>query len=134
MLRFAFVRKRVFKIKTFARWAKKILSDEQLCAAAEEILQGQYEADLGAGLCKKRIAVSGRGKSGGVRTLVAREGAHGLFFIAGRQKSDPGSDFTQANVAQAQIIGEALQRASIRELDVLLNEGLLKEICHDEEN
>lgn len=131
---FLFVRKRVFKIKTFARWVKKILSDVQLCAAAQEILQGQYEADLGAGLCKKRIAVSGRGKSGGVRTLVAKEGAHGLFFIAGRQKSDPGSDFTQANVAQAQVIGEALQRASIRELDILLNEGLLKEICHDEEN
>ena len=128
------MRKRVFKIKTFARWVKKILSDVQLCAAAQEILQGRYEADLGAGLCKKRIAVSGRGKSGGVRTLVAKEGAHGLFFIAGRQKSDPGSDFTQANVAQAQVIGEALQRASIRELDILLNEGLLKEICHDEEN
>ncbi len=128
------MRKRVFKIKTFARWVKKILSDEQLCAAAQEILQGQYEADLGAGLCKKRIAVSGRGKSGGVRTLVAKAGAHGLFFIAGRQKSDPGSDFTQANVAQAQVIGEALQRASICELDILLSEGLLKEICHDEEN
>jgi hypothetical protein len=55
------VRKRVFKLKTFARWAKKILSDEQLCAAAQEILNGQYEADLGAGLCKKRIAVTGQG-------------------------------------------------------------------------
>jgi hypothetical protein len=128
------VKKRVFKIKTFARWAKKILSDEQLCAAAQEILQGQYEADLGAGLCKKRIAVQGRGKSGGVRTLVAKEGAHGLFFIAGRQKNDPGSDFTQANVAQVQVIAEALQRASVREFDILLNEGLLKEICHDKEN
>ena len=129
-----FCEKRVFKIKTFARWAKKILSDEQLCAAAQEILQGQYEADLGAGLCKKRIAVQGRGKSGGVRTLVAKEGAHGLFFIAGRQKNDPGSDFTQANVAQVQVIAEALQRASVREFDILLNEGLLKEICHDKEN
>lgn len=128
------MKKRVFKIKTFARWAKKILSDEQLCAAAQEILQGQYEADLGAGLCKKRIAVQGRGKSGGVRTLVAKEGAHGLFFIAGRQKNDPGSDFTQANVAQVQVIAEALQRASVREFDILLNEGLLKEICHDKEN
>jgi len=35
------VKKRVFKLKTFARWAKKILSDEQLCAAAQEILNGQ---------------------------------------------------------------------------------------------
>jgi hypothetical protein len=120
------VKKRVFKIKTSARWAKKILSDEQLCAAAQEILQGQYEADLGAGLCKKRIAVSGRGRSGGVRTLVAREGAYGLFFIAGRQKNDPGKDFTQANVAQVQAIAEALQRASGRELNIVLNAGTIE--------
>jgi hypothetical protein len=125
------VRKRVFKLKTFARWAKKILSDEQLCAAAQEIQLGQYEADLGAGLCKKRIAVPGQGKSGATRTLVAKEGAYGLFFIAGRQKSDPGTDFSDANVAQAQLIGEALQKASANYLDTLIEDGVLKEICHD---
>ncbi len=125
------MKKRVFKLKTFARWAKKILSDEQLCAAAQEIQLGQYEADLGAGLCKKRIAIPGQGKSGATRTLVAKEGAHGLFFIAGRQKSDPGTDFSDAHVAQAQVIGEALQKASARKLDELIEDGVLKEICHD---
>ena len=83
------MKKRVFKLKTFARWAKKVLPDERLCEAAQEILNGHYEADLGAGLCKKRIAMPGQGKSGATRTLVAKEGAHGIFFIAGRQKSDP---------------------------------------------
>jgi hypothetical protein len=122
--------KRVFKLKTFTRWAKKILSDEQLCAAAVEIQRGMYEADLGAGLCKKRIALPGQGKSGATRTLVAKEGMHGLFFIAGRQKSDPGTDFSDANVAQAQLIGEALQKASAKKLDMLVEEGVLKEICH----
>lgn len=121
---------RVFKLKTFARWAKKILSDEQLWTAAEEILRGQYEADLGAGLCKKRIAVPGQGKSGGTRTLVAKGSAHGVFFIAGRQKSDPGSDFTDASIAQAQVLGEALQKVGPRRLDALVEEGVLKEICH----
>ena len=62
--------KRVFKSKTFSRWARKILTDEQLCAAAKEILAGQYEVDLGAGVCKKRIAVTGQGKRGSTRTLV----------------------------------------------------------------
>ena len=124
------MKKRAFKLKTFARWAKKILSDEQLCAAAQEILRGQYEADLGAGLCKKRIAVPGQGKSGATRTLVAKEGVHGIFFIAGRQKSDPGADFSDANVAQAQVIGVALQKVSAKELDVLVDDGVLKEICH----
>lgn len=125
------MKKRVFKLKTFARWAKKVLSDVQLCEAAHEILRGQYEADLGAGLCKKRIAVPGQGKSGATRTLVAKEGVHGIFFIAGRQKSDPGTDFSDANVAQAQVIGAALQKASVKKLDELIENGVLKEICHD---
>ena len=122
--------RRVFKLKTFARWAKRRLSDEQLCKAAEEILSGAYEADLGGGLCKKRIAIPGQGKSGGVRTRVAKAGAHGIFFIAGRQKSDPGTDFSEAQVAQAQIIGEALQKAGIKKLEALIEDEVLKEICH----
>jgi hypothetical protein len=128
------VNKRVFKLKTFARWAKKILSDEQLCAAAREIQLGQYEADLGAGLCKKRIAVPGQGKSGATRSLVAKEGPAGLFFIAGRQKSDPGTDFSEANIAQAQLIAQALQMASAEKLASLIQDGVLKEICHDCQN
>ncbi len=124
------MKKRVFKLKTVARWAKKLLPDERLCEAAQDILNGHYEADLGSGLCKKRIAMPGQGKSGATRTLVAKEGTHGIFFIAGRQKSDPGTDFSDANVAQAQIIGEALQKAGLRKLEALIEEGVLKEICH----
>ncbi len=125
------MKKRVFKLKTFARWAKKILSDEQLCAAAQEILNGQYEADLGAGLCKKRIAVTGQGESGATRTLVAKEGVNSMFFIAGRQKSDPGTDFSDANVGQAQVVGAAFQKATAMQLEALVEAGVLKEICHD---
>lgn len=125
------MQKRVFKLKTFSRWAKKLLSNEQLCVAALEIMNGQYEADLGKGLCKKRIAVDGQGKRGATRTLVAKEGVHGVFFMAGRQKSDPGTDFSDANVAQAQLLGQALQAANTAQLNALVEEGVLKEICHD---
>ena len=94
-------------------------------------MNGQYEADLGKGLCKKRIAVDGQGKRGATRTLVAKEGLQGVFFMAGRQKSDPGTDFSDANVAQAQLLGQALQAASTAQLNALVEEGVLKEICHD---
>jgi hypothetical protein len=33
--------KRVFKTKTFDRWARKVVSDDLLCQAAHEIEQGQ---------------------------------------------------------------------------------------------
>ena len=43
---------------------------------------GLYDADLGGGLLKKRIARPGQGKSGGFRTLVAtNKGAHWVFVF-----------------------------------------------------
>ena len=123
--------KRVFKLKTFARWAKKILTDDQLCAAAKEIFAGQYEADLGAGICKKRIAVPGQGKRGATRTLVANKSAHGVFFMAGRSKSDPGTDFSEASVAQAQLIAKDLQASTIFQIKDAMQDGFIEEICHD---
>lgn len=125
-------KRRVFKTKAFARWARGLLTDAQLCHAASEILQGIYEADLGGGLCKKRVAVAGQGKRGATRTLVAKNSAWGLFFLTGRQKSDPGSDFSTTQVSAAQVLGVALQRADAVKLDALVAADVLKEICHDE--
>jgi len=51
-------RKRVFKTKTFDRWAKKALTDKLLCEAALEIEQGKFEADLGQGVCKSWTVVN----------------------------------------------------------------------------
>jgi hypothetical protein len=124
-------KKRVFKLKTFSRWAKKILTTEQLCTAAQEILAGQYEADLGAGVCKKRIAISGQGKRGSTRTLAAKECSHGIFFMAGRSKNDPGKDFSEASVAQAQLIAKDLQAATSQQIEEALQDGYIEEICHD---
>ncbi|HEU4775363.1 MAG TPA: type II toxin-antitoxin system RelE/ParE family toxin, partial [Telluria sp.] len=36
-------RKRVFKTKTFTRWAKKLISDDLLCKAALEIARGEFD-------------------------------------------------------------------------------------------
>ena len=125
-------KKRVFKTKTFARWAKGLLTDAQLCIAAKEIVLGHYEAELGAGLCKKRIAVAGQGKRGATRTLVAKESPSAIFFIVGRQKSEPGSDFSVSQVDAAKLIGAALQKSSSMAIQDLIADGVLKEICHED--
>ncbi len=122
--------KRVFKTKTFGRWANKVLSDSALCQAAQEIELGLIEADLGGGLCKKRIALPGQGKSGSARTLVAKKHKEAIFFLAGREKSKPGSDFSDKEVEAAKIIGVGLQLAAPAKLDELVAENILKEICN----
>jgi len=123
--------KRVFKTKTFDRWAKGVLSDDQLCAAAKEVLAGMVETDLGGGICKKRIAVKGGGKSGGTRVLIAKQNLLGLFFLAGRQKSGPGTDFTTDQIEAAKIVGRGLNRADGAHVNVLLAAGTIREICNE---
>lgn len=122
--------KRVFKTKTFDRWARKVVSDLLLCQAASEIEQGLFEADLGRGVCKKRVAMPGQGKSGSTRTLVAKKHKDAIFFLAGREKSQPGSDFSDKEVDATKIIASGLQAADAQKLDELLAAEILKEICN----
>ena len=122
--------KRVFKTKTFDRWARKVVADKLLCQAAREIEQGLFEADLGGGLCKKRVALPGQGKSGSARTLVAKKHKGAIFFLAGREKSTPGSDFSDKEVEAAKIIARALENANAEKLEELISSEILKEICH----
>lgn len=122
--------KRVFKTKTFARWSRKVLSDAMLCQAAVEIEQGLFEADLGGGVCKKRVPLPGQGKSGSTRTLVAKRHKNAIFFLAGREKSEPGADFSDKEVDAAKIIAKGLEGAGAKKLDELLAAEILKEICN----
>lgn len=124
------IHKRVFKTKSFDRWAKKVLTDKLLCQAAREIEQGLYEADLGGGICKKRVAVEGQGKSGSTRTLVANRHAGAIIFLVGREKNEPGTDFSDVVVAAAKGIANGLQKQPIFKLNELAADGVLKEICH----
>ena len=45
--------------------------------------QGLIDADLGGGVVKKRIALPGKGKSGGSRTIVANRKNSHWFFVYG---------------------------------------------------
>jgi len=79
---------RIFKIKTFARWMRKEgLRDTCLAAAVEDLEIGQFDANLGGKVYKKRIALPGRGKRGSVRTLIAYQGGDNAFFMYGFAKN-----------------------------------------------
>jgi len=123
--------KRVFKTKAFHNWAKKVISDSDLCVAAREIEQGLFEADLGGGVCKKRIARPGQGKSGSIRTLVAKKHAAAIIFLVGREKSDTGSDFSKSEEEVAKIVAKGLHKATTEQLNDMTAKEILKEICND---
>lgn len=61
-----------YKTKVFAKWAvSEGLDDEGLASAVVEMDQGLIDARLGGQVVKKRVALPGRGKRVGTRTLVA---------------------------------------------------------------
>jgi hypothetical protein len=79
---------RIIKTKWFHKWAdKEGLSDSLLGTAASEIKQGLVDAELGGQVYKKRIGIDGRGKRGGVRTVVAFKIDGIAFFMYGFAKN-----------------------------------------------
>ena len=89
---------RIFKTKWFHRWARREqLTDRALKNAVEDMMRGLVDANLGGGVYKQRIPLQGRGKSGGLRTLIAFRGFGKAFFIYGFAKNK------QANVADDEL-------------------------------
>src|SRR4051794_965805 len=99
----------VLLTKRFAKFAKKAgIGDASLHAAAAEVATGHFDADLGGGVFKQRIARKGEGKSSGFRTIIVfRVGGH-AYFMHGFAKSE------KPNVTAKEL--EALKRLA----DVLL--------------
>lgn len=71
----------VYVTKEFSRFARKAgLLDAKLLQAAGDVAKGQYDADLGGGVFKQRVAREGGGKSGGFRTIILfKVGGHSFF-------------------------------------------------------
>lgn len=124
---------RVFKTRHFSRWMRKTeLSDPALCQAVVEMKQGLIDADLGGGIVKKRLALPGRGKSGGARTLVATNRGNRWIFLFGFEKNDR-ANVTTKELEALQKIASDLLRLTPKDLDVLVAQGELQEICHDDQ-
>ena len=90
----------IYATRWFDRWARKQgLAASSLCTAVREMANGLFDADLGGGLFKKRIARVGQGKSGGYRTLVATNKRDRWIFVFGfpkNERSNVGKDEEEA--------------------------------------
>ena len=121
----------VYVTKAFSRFARKAgLADARLLQAARDVAAGRYDADLGGGVFKQRVARDGGGKSGGFRTIILfRLGSHS-FFTHGFAKSD------QANVSARELkalkrLADVLLAFSEEQLRAARAEGDLIEVAND---
>ncbi len=86
------------KNKYFYRWAKKQgITDKILFDAIEEFEEGLLEANLGNHLYKKRVALPGKGKSGGTRVILFYQLGKKLIFCYGFEKSQ------QSNLSNSEL-------------------------------
>jgi hypothetical protein len=116
---------RVFKTRQFAKWMRKTdLTDEALCLAVSEMVGGLVDADLGGDVLKKRVALPGRGKRGGARTLVATRRASRWFFVFGFEKNEK-ANVTSTELEALQWLAKQLLDLTGRQLEVAAQDGSL---------
>ncbi|MEY4980052.1 MAG: hypothetical protein RLZZ352_2322 [Pseudomonadota bacterium] len=122
---------RIFKTRHFQRWMRKTeLTDQALCCAVAEMVQGLIDADLGGGVLKKRVGLAGRGKRGGARTLVATNKGSLWFFVFGFEKNDRANIDEDEKVAFQSLAADLLARTP-EQLKWAVADGALLEICHE---
>ena len=72
----------IYLSKVFSRLARhEGLTDVHICQAVAEMNKGLIDANLGAGLFKKRVAIPGQGKRGSWRTLLGFQACKKAFFL-----------------------------------------------------
>ena len=122
----------VFRTQTFTRWMRKAgLSDAGLRLAVDEMNQGLVDADLGGHLVKKRVALSGQGKRGGARTIVATKRRGRWFFLYGFEKNERANvDPSELKVLQE--VAKVLLDFDDRQLAAALAAGEIVEVKNDD--
>lgn len=115
----------VFKTKSFARWARgEGLGDDLLIFAVAEMEAGLIDAQLGGSVCKKRIALDGRGKRGSTRTIVAYLQGERAFFVYGFAKSER-SNITPTELQALKLLAKELLAWSPAQLEDAVRAGRL---------
>jgi hypothetical protein len=123
---------RIFKNKSFARFAKKSeISDSALYQAVKNAEIGLIDADLGGGVIKQRIARDGNGKSGGFRTMILFKTGSRAFFVYGFAKNEK-DNISDEDLIALKKLAIKMQNYSDTELTQTINKKLLIEVTCDE--
>jgi hypothetical protein len=117
-----------FKTRTFAKWANGAgLDADALAIAVAGMERGLIDARLGGEVVKKRVALPGRGKRGGVRTLVAFRQEEKAFFIFGFAKNER-ANISGDELRALKFLAKELLNYSAMSLTKALQTGELIEI------
>jgi len=109
------------------------LADADPCQSVIEMEAGLIDVDLGGQVVKKRVALRGRGKRGGARTIVATNRGSRWYFIFGFGKNERANIDKQELRALQELASDLLGQDD-KTLSAALMADELVEICHDQQN
>jgi hypothetical protein len=114
--------------KHFSRWAaKQNISEKNLFNALTEIRSGNFEANLGGNLYKKRIRLGGQGKSGGGRTIICYRKSDRAIFVHGFAKNEK-SNLSRKELKAFKELLKILLTLSLKEITIAIKNGDLIEV------
>ena len=91
---------------------------------------GQIDADLGGGVVKKRMALPGQGKRGGIRTIIATKKEDRWVFLFGFAKNEKSTIGVGELKALKELAKEYLEFDALQ-IKRAIENGVLKEILYD---
>jgi hypothetical protein len=118
---------RLFKTKTFNRWSSVVITDQALHQTVIEMKQGLADANLGGNVFKKRVAIAGRGKRGGARTIIATQLKNRWFFVFGFNKNER-DNISSDELKYLQQLARDLLSLNDQQLEIAVNAAELLEV------
>ena len=119
---------RIFKYKTFEKWAKKQgMSNTDLKKAIAEIEKGLVNANLGGHVYKKRIGLHGKGKRNSHRTIILMKIQDKAIFAHGFAKREKGN-ISKDDLEGFKIMANAFLNLNDEQINILLDNKNLIEV------
>ena len=119
---------RVFVLRPLVRKAKRLgIDDRRFLQAAQELADGKFDAVLGGGVYKQRIARPGGGKSGGARALIAFRKGDRTVFVEIFAKSELDNISTKA-LAAVRDVAAAVFGVDDAGIAALVQDGIWVEV------
>jgi hypothetical protein len=114
--------------KQFSKWAsKQQVHRNELAKALQEVKTGNFEANLGGQIFKKRIRFQGKGKSSSGRTIVCYKKKDWIIFIHGFAKNEK-SNLTKKELAGFKEFAQILLGLSPKKIKTAIKNGDLIEV------
>lgn len=111
-----------------SKWARiNGCDDGILLSAIHEMENGLCGNALGSGVYKKRIAVPGRGKSGGWRVIIATKLEDHWFVLHGYAKNVQ-DNISDPVLRALRLTGKMLLSFDNKDIDAAVNQGIIRQL------